>query len=294
MISLARAQRKRRSALARKSNVVASRERTPGRSTAPRSATPQASATALPRFENQTTTRAATASASHAPRSNVAATAAIPSAMAQPASTAVRRGGGSPPRALGRSRPRRCLARSVSRRSRWDRSPRGRAARRTSERGRCEERPFCAPSEAPRRLLARSPPSACYSSRVGPTLLDRMIARELALPLGVGLFAILQLLVVAQLLQLNEVVFSSAVTLNELGRLTAALLPHFLVLAIPLAYMLGLQLALGRMAIDREIMALTAAGTPLRRLYRVPVVVAVALGFAVAALAAWEIGRAHV
>jgi lipopolysaccharide export system permease protein len=122
---------------------------------------------------------------------------------------------------------------------------------------------------------------------VGPTLLDRMIARELALPLGVGLFAILQLLVVAQLLQLNEVVFSSAVTLNELGRLTAALLPHFLVLAIPLAYMLGLQLALGRMALDREIIALTAAGTPLRRLYRVPVVVAVALGFAVAALAAW-------
>jgi len=122
---------------------------------------------------------------------------------------------------------------------------------------------------------------------VGPTLLDRMIAREMALPLGVGLFAILQLLVVAQLLQLNEVVFSSAVTLNELGRLTAALLPHFLVLAIPLAYMLGLQLALGRMAVDREIIALTAAGTPLRRLYRVPVIVAVALGFAVAALTAW-------
>jgi len=114
-----------------------------------------------------------------------------------------------------------------------------------------------------------------------------MVAREMALPLAVGLFAILQLLVVAQLLQLNEVVFSSAVTLRELGRLTAALLPHFLVLAIPLAYMLGLQLALGRMALDREIIALTAAGTPLRRLYRVPAVAAVVLGLAVAALAAW-------
>src|SRR5205823_3264924 len=45
--------------------------------------------------------------------------------------------------------------------------------------------------------------------------------------------------------------------------------------------------ALGRMAIDREIIALTAAGTPLRRLYRIPAVVAVVLGFAVAALAAW-------
>jgi lipopolysaccharide export system permease protein len=109
----------------------------------------------------------------------------------------------------------------------------------------------------------------------------------MALPLGVGLFAILQLLIVAQLLQLNEVVFSSSVTLHEMGRLTAALLPHFLVLAIPLAYMLGLQLAFGRMALDREIIALTAAGIPLQRLYRVPAVVAVVLGFAVAALAAW-------
>ncbi|MFL5275104.1 MAG: LptF/LptG family permease [Myxococcales bacterium] len=122
---------------------------------------------------------------------------------------------------------------------------------------------------------------------MGPTLLDRMIARELLLPLAVGLFAILQLLVVAQLLQLNEVVFSSAITLIELGRLTAALLPHFLVLAIPLAYMLGLQLALGRMALDREVIALSAAGAPTRTLYRVPVVAAVLLGFAVAALAAW-------
>ena len=114
-----------------------------------------------------------------------------------------------------------------------------------------------------------------------------MIAREIALPLAVGLFAILQLLVVAQLLQLNEVVFSSAVTLRELGGLTAALLPHFLVLAIPLAYMLGLQLALGRMAVDREIIALSAAGTPLRRLYRVPAVAALLFGVIVAALAAW-------
>jgi lipopolysaccharide export system permease protein len=137
------------------------------------------------------------------------------------------------------------------------------------------------------RSAAKFPSSACYSSRVRPTLLDRMIGRELLLPLAVGLFAILQLLVVAQLLQLNEVVFSSAITLEELGRLTAALLPHFLVLAIPLAYMLGLQLALGRMALDREIIALSAAGTAVRRLYRVPAFAAVLLGLGVAALAAW-------
>jgi lipopolysaccharide export system permease protein len=116
---------------------------------------------------------------------------------------------------------------------------------------------------------------------------DRVLLREMGMPLAVGLFAILQLLVVAQLLQLNEVVFSSAVTLPELGRVTVAFAPHFLVMAVPLAYMLGLQLGLGRLAADRELLGLSAAGQSPLRLYRVPAAVALALGVAVAGLARW-------
>ena len=40
-------------------------------------------------------------------------------------------------------------------------------------------------------------------------LLDRMLLREISVPLAVGVLAILQLLVLVQLLQLNEVVFSA-------------------------------------------------------------------------------------
>jgi len=118
-------------------------------------------------------------------------------------------------------------------------------------------------------------------------LLDRLLLREIAVPLGVGLLAVLQLLVILQLLQLNEVVFTSAVSLGDLGRVAAALAPHFLVSAVPLAFMLGVQLGLGRLAADQEVLALTAAGTHPFRLYRVPLAIGGALAIVVAALTQW-------
>lgn len=118
-------------------------------------------------------------------------------------------------------------------------------------------------------------------------LLDRMLMSEMRMPLAVGLLAILQLLVLAQLLQLNEVVFGAAVSVGDLLRVTAGLLPHFLVVAVPLAFVLGLQLALGRLVADREVLALAASGLHPWALYRVPLLVACALGLCTAGLARW-------
>lgn len=119
------------------------------------------------------------------------------------------------------------------------------------------------------------------------SLLDRLVLREVLVPLGVGILAILQLLVILQLLQLNEVVFGSAVRLRDLGRLTLALLPHFLVVAVPLAFMLGVQLGVGRLAADRELLAMSAAGFHPLRLFRVPMALACGLAVAVIALTRW-------
>jgi lipopolysaccharide export system permease protein len=118
-------------------------------------------------------------------------------------------------------------------------------------------------------------------------LLDRMVLREMTLPLGVGVLAILQLLVLVQLLQLNEVVFSASMRLSDLGRVTLAFAPHFLVLALPLAYMLGIQLGVGRLAADRELLGLSSAGYSPRQLFRVPVAIAIVLAIGVAALTRW-------
>ncbi len=121
----------------------------------------------------------------------------------------------------------------------------------------------------------------------GMPLLDRIVLREIFWPLAVGMLAILQLLVALQLLQLNQIVFGSAVSLADLGRLTVALTPHFLVVAVPLAFMLGVQLGIGRLAGDRELLALSTAGVHPLRLYRVPVLIAIVLAVPVAALARW-------
>src|SRR5258708_1499563 len=118
-------------------------------------------------------------------------------------------------------------------------------------------------------------------------LLDRLLLREIFFPLGVGLLATLQLLLILQLLQLNQVVFGSAVTLADLGRVTAALPPHFMVVAVPLAYMLGVQLGLGRLAGDQDLLAGGAAGTHPLRLYRVPLALGVVAAACVFALARW-------
>src|SRR2546428_9868532 len=139
---------------------------------------------------------------------------------------------------------------------------------------------------APRRFWGD--PRSAYILQCAPMpLLDRLLFREIAIPLGVGLLAILQLLVILQLLQLNEVVFTSAVTIEDLLRVTAALAPHFLVVAVPLAFMLGVQLGLGRLAGDQEILALSAAGTHPLRLYRVPLAIGGALALLVAAPHHW-------
>jgi lipopolysaccharide export system permease protein len=115
-------------------------------------------------------------------------------------------------------------------------------------------------------------------------LVDRLILREILVPLSVGMLAILQLLVALQLLQLNEIVFGSAVTMADLGRLTLALAPHFLVVAVPLAFMLGVQLGIGRLAGDRELLALSASGVHPARFYRVPLAIAFALAIVVTGL----------
>jgi lipopolysaccharide export system permease protein len=120
-------------------------------------------------------------------------------------------------------------------------------------------------------------------------LLDRLVLREMLWPLAVGLLGLLQLLVVIQLLQLHEIVFGAAVTLRDLASVTAALAPHFLVTAIPLAFMLGVQLGLGRLSADRELLAMSAAGLHPLRLFRVPAALAVVLAALVAALAQWTV-----
>ena len=116
------------------------------------------------------------------------------------------------------------------------------------------------------------------------SLLDRYLAREILLPFAAGLVFLTQLLLATQVFARAEVLFGSGVSLGDVAAVTLALLPHFVGYVLPIAFLLGATVGVARLAEDREVIALGAAGVSPLRLVRVPVL----LGLAVGALGVWS------
>ncbi len=91
-------------------------------------------------------------------------------------------------------------------------------------------------------------------------ILARYLLKELLVPLVVWVAFLFLLLFVMQFLRGTEVLLGSAVTLGDIGRLILYLAPHFLVMALPIAFLLAILLGLGRLSEDRELTALQALG----------------------------------
>ncbi len=91
-------------------------------------------------------------------------------------------------------------------------------------------------------------------------LLARYLLKELVIPLGVWVAFLFLLLFVMQFLRGTDVLLGSAVTLGDLGQLLVYLAPHFLMMALPIAFLLAILLGLGRLSEDRELTALQALG----------------------------------
>jgi lipopolysaccharide export system permease protein len=114
-------------------------------------------------------------------------------------------------------------------------------------------------------------------------LLDRYLAREIALPFAAGLLFLTQVLLATQILTQADVLLGSGASVVDLLAVATDLVPHFLGYVLPVAFLLGSVVGLGRLAEDREVMALGAAGVSPARLVRVPVT----LGVLATAAALW-------
>jgi lipopolysaccharide export LptBFGC system permease protein LptF len=99
-------------------------------------------------------------------------------------------------------------------------------------------------------------------------VLDRLIIREVLPPSIMGFAVYTFLLVMRGLFSLMEQVFVRGVAARDAFRILAASLPHVVVLTIPMAFLFGVLIAMGRLTSDNEIIALQAAGIPARRLLR--------------------------
>lgn len=99
-------------------------------------------------------------------------------------------------------------------------------------------------------------------------ILDRYILRELFVPFAVGLSIFTSILLVVRILKLVEMVVNRGVPLGEVLKLFSYIMPAFLEVTVPMALLLAVLIAFGRLSSDSEIIALQAAGVSLYRMCR--------------------------
>jgi|GEM_PF-1197724 len=93
-----------------------------------------------------------------------------------------------------------------------------------------------------------------------PTILDRYLLREVASPFLIGLILFTFVLLIPHLAEISDLLVGKSATWTVIGKLIFNILPSFLALTIPMAFLLAVLLGLGRMASESELVAMQAVG----------------------------------
>jgi lipopolysaccharide export system permease protein len=115
------------------------------------------------------------------------------------------------------------------------------------------------------------------------SLLDRYLLREILLPLTVGLCLFFVIVCFGQVLKVSDSVTGLGITTAEILNALAYSLPPLMGLLLPVSGLFATLLGIGRIAADRELVALSACGLAPYRLLRVPLLVAGVLAIGSAA-----------
>jgi LPS export ABC transporter permease LptF/LPS export ABC transporter permease LptG len=103
---------------------------------------------------------------------------------------------------------------------------------------------------------------------VRPSLLDRYVVTEVLPPTGLGLLLFTFILLLNHITQLTGILIARGADLATILRIFLNLMPSILALTIPMAFLLGVLLAFGRLASDSEIIAFRASGVSAIQLLR--------------------------
>jgi lipopolysaccharide export system permease protein len=90
--------------------------------------------------------------------------------------------------------------------------------------------------------------------------LTRYLLSEILPPFFLGLLTFTFILLIARILKLVELIVTRGIPLTQVGRLFALILPTFLELTLPMAFLLAILLGLGRLSGDQELLALKSSG----------------------------------
>ncbi len=118
-------------------------------------------------------------------------------------------------------------------------------------------------------------------------LVDRYLARNIAVPLIGTLVLAAMLLVMEKMLRLFDFVISAGGPVSVVWRMLANLLPESFSLGIPIGLLLGILLAFRKLALSSELDALRGIGIGYGRLLRIPYVFAVGLLLVNIAIVGW-------
>src|SRR5919106_2769127 len=108
-----------------------------------------------------------------------------------------------------------------------------------------------------------------------PRILYRYIGREMAVPFALGLVVFTLILFMQQILKLVEMILNKGVPVAMVAQLVGYILPSFLGNTVPMATLLAVVVAFGRLSGDSEVTAMKGCGISLYQLW--PPVVALGL-----------------
>src|SRR5215471_19466533 len=107
-------------------------------------------------------------------------------------------------------------------------------------------------------------------------ILHRYIFREVVTPfiLGLGIFTFV--LLIARLLKLIEMVVNRGLPATQILELLGYLMPQFLEVTVPMAMLLAILIAFGRLSADAEMVAMRSSGLSIYQLAP-PIIIFVAM-----------------
>lgn len=101
-----------------------------------------------------------------------------------------------------------------------------------------------------------------------PSRIHKYILGEIFVPMLIGLFVFTFVLLLGQILKLAEMVINKGVPFAEIAKLFALALPTFMIITVPLGFLLGVLIGFGRLSSDSEIVAMRASGISLYRMMK--------------------------
>ncbi len=110
-------------------------------------------------------------------------------------------------------------------------------------------------------------------------IISRYIFKEIAFPFIIILFVLTFVLLMGKLLQIMDLMVNKGISTFDIAKLIVFLLPSFLMFTIPIALLIAILIAMGRLSADNEITVLRASGISLLQLYY-PVAIASLISFA--------------